>query len=298
MTDSEERVEFPSGLGLTFEEAIADESNVLEKIRCSREVLEFKQSLASQSSTLESLVAHHLGLRSGISAHQFYPNARRSGPFVFQLTDLHPGNFLVDDDCNITAIVDLEWMVSHPVDMLALPSCRPQWEEPFAVIYDYFMNLFEEEERLMDTLELETALDRVTLSSIMRETLDTRRYWFNYSLSSVDAMYLLTQFRLFPMFNFPIVPATVYPAPLLWAPDANQLVAKKLRDREEYLAKIAALYGKAPPPVKPEPEAADPKERREMREAMRSILKYMGAEDDELNERITSQVRKQGDRDD
>ena len=66
MTDSEERVEFPSGLGLTFEEAIADESNVLEKIRCSREVLEFKQSLASQSSTLESLVAHHLGLRSGI----------------------------------------------------------------------------------------------------------------------------------------------------------------------------------------------------------------------------------------
>jgi len=141
------------------------------------------------------------------AALQFYPKARRSGPFVFQLTDLHPGSFLVDDDCNITAIVDLERMVSRPVDLLALPSwltgrvleeiCRPQWGEPFAVIYDYLMNLFEEEERLMDTLELEKALDGVTLSSIMRETLDTRRYWFNYSLSSVDAMYLLTQFRLF-----------------------------------------------------------------------------------------------------
>lgn len=38
--------------------------------------------------------------------------------FVFQLTDLHPGNIFVDDDYMITAICDLEWSCSLPLEMV------------------------------------------------------------------------------------------------------------------------------------------------------------------------------------
>ncbi|EEP77962.1 predicted protein [Uncinocarpus reesii 1704] len=45
----------------------------------------------------------------------------RHGPFVFHLTDLHPGNIFVDGQCNIIAVVDLEWGCSLPVEMVSLP---------------------------------------------------------------------------------------------------------------------------------------------------------------------------------
>jgi hypothetical protein len=41
----------------------------------------------------------------------------RDGPFVFQFTDLHECNIFVDDQYNITSIVDLEWSCSLPIEM-------------------------------------------------------------------------------------------------------------------------------------------------------------------------------------
>lgn len=45
----------------------------------------------------------------------------RRGPFVFQLTDLNPGNLFVDNEYRITAICDLEWACSLPLEMLHPP---------------------------------------------------------------------------------------------------------------------------------------------------------------------------------
>lgn len=45
----------------------------------------------------------------------------RQGPFVFQLTDLNPGNIFVDDEYKVTAICDLEWGCSLPLEMFHPP---------------------------------------------------------------------------------------------------------------------------------------------------------------------------------
>ena len=48
--------------------------------------------------------------------NQFF-DSHSEGPFVLQLTDLHSSNIFVDDDWNIVAIIDLEFMCALPPDM-------------------------------------------------------------------------------------------------------------------------------------------------------------------------------------
>ncbi|KAI5251253.1 hypothetical protein E4T42_04458 [Aureobasidium subglaciale] len=55
-----------------------------------------------------------------IRSHFTDPSLRR-GPFAMQLTDLNEGNIFVDNDYNITAVVDLEWTCSLPLEMLQPP---------------------------------------------------------------------------------------------------------------------------------------------------------------------------------
>ncbi|KAH7358671.1 hypothetical protein B0T11DRAFT_106751 [Plectosphaerella cucumerina] len=54
-------------------------------------------------------------------SHHFLMRERRHGPFLVQLTDLHQSNILVDDDWNITCLVDLEWVCALPAEMLSVP---------------------------------------------------------------------------------------------------------------------------------------------------------------------------------
>lgn len=92
----------------------------------------------------------------------------RYGPFIFQLTDLHPGNMFVDEQCNVTSLVDLEWGASLPIET----DSPPLWlsghfldevtdhMEEYNAMREEFMNVFEAEEEKM--------LHQTTRTSIMR----------------------------------------------------------------------------------------------------------------------------------
>src|SRR5690606_19096983 len=53
--------------------------------------------------------------------HHFILPDRRNGPYVLQMTDIHQSNIFVDDDWNITCLIDLEWICALPVEMLSVP---------------------------------------------------------------------------------------------------------------------------------------------------------------------------------
>lgn len=61
----------------------------------------------------------------------------RRGPFIFSLTDLHQSNILVDDDWNITCIIDLEWAFSRPVEMLQPPRLLSNEAADTIVVAEY-----------------------------------------------------------------------------------------------------------------------------------------------------------------
>ena len=48
----------------------------------------------------------------------FFQREFRRGPFVFSLTDLHQSNIFVDEDWNVTCLVDLEWAYSLPIEFI------------------------------------------------------------------------------------------------------------------------------------------------------------------------------------
>lgn len=48
----------------------------------------------------------------------FFERAFRRGPFVFSLTDIHQSNIFVNEDWNVTCLVDLEWACSLPIEMI------------------------------------------------------------------------------------------------------------------------------------------------------------------------------------
>lgn len=53
--------------------------------------------------------------------HHFARREFRNGPFVLTLTDLHPSNIFVDEEWNITSLIDLEWACALPVELQTPP---------------------------------------------------------------------------------------------------------------------------------------------------------------------------------
>lgn len=93
-------------------------------------------------------------------SHHYIRRENRNGPFILQLTDFHASNLMVDDEWNVTCLLDLEWICALPIEMLAAPywltGCGiDQIEDEQYNEYDgvrkEFMDILREEERNIAT---------------------------------------------------------------------------------------------------------------------------------------------------
>ncbi|EEP78408.1 predicted protein [Uncinocarpus reesii 1704] len=83
----------------------------------------------------------------------FFKRELRRGPFVYVLNDLHQSNILVDEDWNISCLIDLEFACSQPIEMLH----PPHWftnrfvdqidADHFTSVHGEFMAIMEQQER-------------------------------------------------------------------------------------------------------------------------------------------------------
>lgn len=123
---------------------------------------------------------------------QLFRRDLRHGPFVFGLTDLSPSNIFVDDQCNITGLVDLEWSYSLPVEMTQ----PPYWLTNEAIdtlegdelvrynsIREEYMEIFEKEEQSM--LNNDTRSD-MSLTDIMKKSWDMGTFWYLMALAKKE----------------------------------------------------------------------------------------------------------------
>jgi hypothetical protein len=83
----------------------------------------------------------------------------KEGPFVLQFTDIHESDVFVDNQYNITSIVDLEWCCSLPIEMQQpqfwisgqegndfLQDPRPKTEAVFLATYKEYLEIFDSEQ--------------------------------------------------------------------------------------------------------------------------------------------------------
>ncbi|POR35357.1 Aminoglycoside phosphotransferase [Tolypocladium paradoxum] len=173
--------------------------------------------------------------------HQFVQRERRNGPFGVQLTDIHPGNVIVDEDWNITCIFDLGEMCALPLDMVSVPywltgraisGLQGEYLEEFDGIRRRFMGVLEDEEKGIEG----------SLSRIMHETWESQRFWFWHSLSSVDAAFWLMADHLCPKFQARLSLQVEQVFSQFWCENSDQVVKAKLEDFERYNNKLRLLF--------------------------------------------------------
>ncbi len=170
------------------------------------------------------------------------------GPFVLQHTDLHAANIFVDANWNITCLIDLEWICSLPVDMLDVPYwltggsideiCGGQYNI-FNEVRQEFMSVWVEVERELGNSH------NFTLSQVMERTWQSDAIWFWHSLTSINAMYRLVMERLCPVLPNDDIQKTI--AQFWSKEDRDEIVKRKLKDKEKYDQDLKLLFEKYNP---------------------------------------------------
>ncbi|KAK0702710.1 hypothetical protein B0H67DRAFT_391223 [Lasiosphaeris hirsuta] len=188
---------------------------------------------------LRTLSHHFVGGRS----------RRRNGPFHLQLTDLHQSNVFVDDEWNVTCLIDLEWVCALPAEMLAVP----YWLTGLGIdelVGDNLVEFNSVHQEFVSVLkEVEEEISRksglkegrtVTLSSTIHDGWESGAVWFWHCLDSVNAMLTLVEDHIAPPFSR--VSADVEVLHKYWCQGSRKVVNKKVADHEEYVEELKRLF--------------------------------------------------------
>ncbi|KAK3361599.1 hypothetical protein B0T24DRAFT_652807 [Lasiosphaeria ovina] len=178
-----------------------------------------------------------------VFSHRYIRPDHRHGPFILQLTDLHASNIFVDHDWNITCLLDLEWLCALPLEML----CVPYWltgcslDEIQDERYGEFDKIRQEFMRSFREQEQETTPEHgIAISQLMQDMWASKGVWFWHCLSSINAMYFVLETHLSPKGY--LSADTEKAVSQFWCENAEEVVQKKLVDREEYDAELKRIF--------------------------------------------------------
>ncbi|KIW58936.1 hypothetical protein, variant 1 [Exophiala xenobiotica] len=106
------------------------------------------------------------------------------GPFLFNLTDLHQSNIFVDEIWNITCLIDLEWALSSPIEMIY----PPRWlanqdinqmdEEIYDPVRQEFMDILEHTEQEL------SIQPHQRLSPVTKQAWEMGMFWYTLARRS------------------------------------------------------------------------------------------------------------------
>lgn len=137
----------------------------------------------------------------------FFCHDLRCGPFVFLLTDIHRSNIFVDENWNITSLVDLEWACSMPIEMIQPPHSLTSVAIDLMVSSKYnksrleFMSaLTNEEEGYHSHSRHESCPESFKLPHITDTSWDMGTFWHGLALSSPTALFAIFDKQLQPRF--------------------------------------------------------------------------------------------------
>lgn len=170
------------------------------------------------------------------------------GPFVLNLTDLHKSNIFVNENWEITRIIDLEFACSLPVEFLEVP-CWLHAEpsdgviraEEFAPRHAEFLEHLQREERRQEHPGLAEPI-----SSVMEQAWNKGTFWATLALRSPVAFTGIFYDRILPNY-FSVAVGQLNTADYsltacMWRPNISDIVERKLADRDEYLKQLHQVF--------------------------------------------------------
>ncbi|KAM3549085.1 hypothetical protein MY1884_008894 [Beauveria asiatica] len=183
---------------------------------------------------------------------QLFRDDLRNGPFVFSLTDLHRSNIFVNENWNITYIIDLEFACSLPVEFLQ----TPYWLDggfidqvtsaEFTPIHTEFMEHIRREEKLQQCRYPDTE----PLSSIMEQSWASGTFWVPLALRDPVSFTDIFYHRILKgHFEFPDEEldngAYLRFCSRLYRRNLPSIIDRKLDDRKRYMERLTEAFADA-----------------------------------------------------
>ncbi len=177
--------------------------------------------------------------------HHFVLPDRRDGPFLLQPTDLHQSNIFVDDDWNVTCLIDLEWICALPVEMLAVP----YWLTNCSIdgIVDGEYAPFDEARQAflaaMDEIKTVPPAHRIPITDIMRDSWGSKSVRFWACIRSLNGWLFLFEDHIVPKFcaSKDLI-SQLQQASAFRMQDIDTVVKAKVEDEERCRAELRSLF--------------------------------------------------------
>ncbi|KAK6951748.1 hypothetical protein Daesc_006271 [Daldinia eschscholtzii] len=178
--------------------------------------------------------------------HRFIRIDHREGPFYYTLTDLQQSNIFVDEEWNIQTILDLEWTYSQPLEMQLPPYWltskavdgfgKPESVSELGALFDEYFDIYEEEELARNGTVLH--------SPVMRQVWETGGFWYFQAVGVPKGMFRLFNVNIQPLFNKEHCRESIFERVFFWywGLGAQGLIEKKLKDKENYVARIKETF--------------------------------------------------------
>ncbi|KAK3391216.1 hypothetical protein B0H63DRAFT_467496 [Podospora didyma] len=178
--------------------------------------------------------------------HHFILPDRRNGPFLLQPTDLHQSNILVDEDWNVTCLIDLEWICALPVEMLAVPywltNCSidniiEDEYGPFDEARQAFLAAMDEEIKTIPPAH------SIPITRTMQDSWVSKTVWFWACIRSLNGWLFLFEDHIVPKFcaNKHLI-SDLKQVSAFWVQDVDSVVKAKVEDEEQYQAELHSLF--------------------------------------------------------
>ncbi|KNG83006.1 hypothetical protein ANOM_009588 [Aspergillus nomiae NRRL 13137] len=168
--------------------------------------------------------------------HIFFRGDLRRGPFLISFTDLHQSNIFVDENWNITCLVDLEWACSRPAEMIH----PPYWLSNQSVdgidlgeyesLHKEFMHAFAEQ------IPRYPHQSGERLHSILHEGWDQGTFWYALALDSPSGLFQIFYDHIQPRFSKDHINDAVFFRITMdyWTVNAAKFIHQKVKDKEKY----------------------------------------------------------------
>ncbi|OAL34054.1 hypothetical protein AYO20_06702 [Fonsecaea nubica] len=178
-------------------------------------------------------------------SHHFISGSRRSGPFILRLTDFHQSNIFVDDDWNITCLIDLEWICALAAEMLSVPywptNCSAddtidERYDKFDEARQIFLGIMDEEAK-----NLRHEHD-IQITKTMRDSWLSKRVWFGACIRSLNAWPFIFEDHLLSKFSTgKELVADLKRISTLWQEEVDQIAKTKVVEEEGYQEELRRL---------------------------------------------------------
>jgi hypothetical protein len=180
--------------------------------------------------------------------HHFIDRTLREGPFIMMPTDLHQSNLLVDEQWNITYLIDLEWICALPAQMCVEPhwltgrgvdEITGEHLDEYNAVRTEFLRILEEVEA--EYREKEPSL--FSLAKMMETGWQTGSFWYFVSIMTVDAAYNVFHQHVYKTYTSAPRTTKMYEHfSRFWCPQSERITETKLVDRETYNKQLKALF--------------------------------------------------------